>query len=689
MFKGRRLMPLALVRRAVMFLVAGVGAVSVVAVIAAGVLAGAGLLAANAALGVPLTSASPTASAHPSTTPSPTATPSPTPTKKPPAPPCATPSSVGTVKSQSTSGNTSAANGAAWTGVSERVFATLNPDGSVSGTLNQNTRISASGNGPVTVRVPVSGPISGRPRKGRGTPVVNGKAQVSLSPNGTAAQEIKSKFTRRLPVAVTLTYRLNGKTVSSSQISRQSGTVQVSYKLANVTSTPVSACFEGFNGKHQRITLSTPEPIIADLSFTVPGNATSFQAPGAALSPDSKGVDVGWTAALFEPLGPLTKTFTFTMKTSQASIPKAHLLLATVNPFTLTGQVPATTAAVLGKAEAAVTKGLSTLQGALDSLQQRLSASQGSSSAGDPPADPPPGLVVDAEFANLGESIAAVHADLGKLGKSLAALASDSAGIAKDSHTVARLARTISAQAADIATKVSQLAAELTTVMQHVSLEVQQLNLLQSDLSAFPAAVQKLPAFQKLKTDLTVAQAIAAKVSGAVADAQQFAQDVGSGMQTLQSDISSLETKTTSLHAAATSLAQTAHDVLAADFATLQSHVATLQGVFAGVAADVKARFGRAVAAAKGRLAAAVAAVKQALANAAREAAQALQASLNKAQAQAAQIEKKAQADLAKANTRYAQLLALDQKAVWFQLPGGPAPGVTVQNGIYRYTING
>ena len=685
MFKARRLMPLALVRRTVVSLVAGVGAVSVVAVIAVGVLAGAGLLAANAALGIPLSSASPTDSA----TPTPTATPSPIPTKKPSAPPCATPSTVGAVKSKSTSGNTSAANGAAWTGVSERIFATLNPDGSVSGTPNQNTRISVSGNSPVTVRVPVSGPISRRPRKGRGTPVVDGKAQVSLSPNGTAAQEIKSNFNRQLPVAVTVTYRLNGKTVSSSAISKTSGTVQVSYKLANVTSTAVSACFEGFNGKHQHQTVSAPVPIIADLSFTVPGKAASFQAPGAALSPDSKGVDVGWTAAMFEPLGPLTKTFTFTMKTSSASIPTAHLLLAAVDPFTLTGKVPATTAAVLGKAEAAVAKGLSSVQGALDSMQQRLSASQRSSSSGDPAADPPPGAIMDAEFTKLGSSIAAVDAELGKLGNSIAGLASDSAGIADGSRHVTKLAKTINAEAANIAARVNALAAELTTAMQHATQEVQRLNLLQSDLSAFPAAVKKLPAFQKLEADLTVAQAIAAKVSSAVTDAQQLTQDVGNGLQTLQSDISSLETKATSLRAAATSLAQTAHEVLDTDLAAVQQRVATLQGVFAGVAKDVKARFARAEAAAQGRIAAAVAAVKQALANAAREAAQALQASLNKAQAQAAQTEKKAQADLAKANKQYAQLLALDQKAVWFQLPGGPAAGVTMQNGIYRYTIKG
>lgn len=592
------------------------------------------------------------------------------------------------MKSKSTSGNASAANGAAWTGVSERVFATLNPDGSVSGTPNQNTRVSAAGNSPVTVRVPVSGSVSGRPSKGRGTPVVNGKAQVSLSPHGTAAQELKSNFTRQLPVAVTVTMRLNGKTVSSRQVKGKSGTVQVTYKLANVSSTPVSACFEGFNGQHQHITLSTPVPIIADLSFTVPGKATSFRAPGASLSPDSKGVDVGWTEALFKPLGPLTKTVTFTMNTSRASIPKAHLLLVTVNPFTLTGKAPAATAAALGKAEAAVAKGLSAVQGTLGSLQQHLAGRHGSSSStAGPPGGKPHGAGVDAQFDKLGTSIAAVHAQLDQLGTSIAGLASDSSKTSADAGAIATLAATISAETADIATRVSELAAQLTTATQNASLQVQQLDLLQSDLSAFPPDVQATPEFQKLAADLAGAQAIAAKVNSAVADAQQVAQDVTSQLQTLQGDVSALKTKATALQADATKLAEHAHAVLKGEFATLHQRVTTLEHTFAGVASDVKARLAQAKAAAKGRLTAAVAAVKRVLANAAQKAAQALQAALNQAQAQAAQTEQKAQADIAKANMAYARLLCLDQKAVWFQLPGGPAPGVTMQNGIYRYTI--
>lgn len=667
-----------------MFLVAGIGVVPVVAVVAIGLLALGvvpGLLESDA-LGTPGASPSPSASPHPDATSSPTSK------KKPP--PCATPQTVGAVKSKSTSGNKSAANGAAWTGVSERVFATLKPDGSVSGTPEQNTRVSAAGNGPVTVRVPVSGKVSGRPSKGHGTPVKNGQAQVSLSPQGTAAQELKSKFTRQLPVAVTVTYRLNGKTVSSSQIKGKSGTVQVSYKLANVTSTPVSACFEGFNGVQQHQTLSTPVPIVADLSFTVPAKATSFQAPGASLSPDSKGVDVGWTEALFKPVGPLTKTFTFTMKTSRASIPESHLLLVTVNPFTLTGKVPAATAAALGTAEAAVAKGLSAVQGTLGSLQQQLSGSQGSSSStADPSADPASGGAVGAEFAKLGEDITAVHEELDKLGTSIAALASGGTGISADAGAVAALASTIHTEVSDIATRVGNLAAQLTTASQQASLQVQQLELLQSDLSAFPPEVTATPEFQKLAADLADAQRIAADVNSAVAGAQQLAQDIAGRLQTLQGDVSSLETKATALQADATKLAQQAHTVLKDEFASLHERVITLEHTFAGVASDVKARLARAEAAAKGRIAAAVAAVKQRLADAAQKAAQALQAALNQAEAQAAQTEAKAQADIAKANKGYARLLCLDQKAVWFQLPGGPAPDVTMQNGIYRYTIKG
>jgi hypothetical protein len=613
-----------------------------------------------------------------------------------PAVPCATPSTTGATSSYSKAGNTAGAKGGAWTGVTERVDAILNPDGSVAQTPSQTTSISVAGSTPVTIRVPVSGSISSHRKKhGRGTPVVNGQAVVSLSPNGTAAQEVKSDFTRPLPVTVTVTFTLNGKPISSNDIKGKSGTVRVTYKIANVTSKKISACFEGFNGKQQHQMVSTPVPIVADFSFTVPSHATGFTAPGASLSANSNGVAVGWTPALFEPLGPLTQTFTFTMKTSDASIPTATLLLLTVNPFTITGEAPATSAVALGTAEAAVAKGTSAVQGALGKLQQSESNLQSttSSSAGDPPGDPSPvTTAVDADLAKLATSITAVRAKLGPLSTSLGTLASDGTGIGATASDVAAVANTISTDAASIATPIDGLTAQFTTGLENVSLLVQQFKQLQIDLSAFPASEQNTPEFIQLAKDLGIAQTIGGKVSSALADAQQFVQAVTGALQTLQSDVTSLVAKAQALRSAAAALAALALSTLQADFATLQDRVNALQAEFAGIASDIKARFAQleaTVSSDRARLAAAVAAAKQALANALLQGEQAVQASLNQALAQAAQVESKAQQDIASANAKYAQLLALDDQAVLNQLPGGDVTGVTMQNGTYVYLIKG
>jgi hypothetical protein len=615
--------------------------------------------------------------------------------KKAPAIPCATPSTTGATSATAKAANAAAASGAAWTGVAEDVHASLNEDGSVASTPSQAIKVSAAGDSPVTVRVPLSGTITHRPSKGRGTPVVNGQAQVTLNPHGTAAQQVNASFTGKLPVTVAVTSKLNGKTIPPSQINGQSGTVQVTYKLANVTSVPVSACFEGFNGQHQHITVSTPVPILASLSFTVPSQATSFAAPGAALSAEASGVSVGWTAPMFEPLGPQTQSFTLTMKASQAAIPRVTLILATVDPFSLTGKAPAASAAAVGATEAAVAKGVSVLRSGLSSLQQRVSALQNSTS---PHAShraargPSPSRAVTLDLGNLGNSIADLEAKLGTLGSSLGKLSAHSTKTSKAADALAARVSVIDTEVADIATRISDLSAQLSTVEQHVLQEVQQLDTLASDLSDLPPRVQHLPLIQKLAADLAVAQTIAGDLSSAVTHAQQHTQAVASRMQALQVHVASLEAEVAAVQASADALAALAQRVVQNHLAAVQGSFTALQKQFATSASDIKARFAHEealVSRAKGKLAAAVAAAKQSLASALLQGEQDVQASLSQAQAQAAQAAAKAENGLAKANFQYARLLCLDEMAVLNQLPGGSAPDVSMQNGRYLYEIKG
>jgi hypothetical protein len=283
--------------------------------------------------------------------------------------------------------------GSDWTGVAQTVSAVLQPDGSPAKTPSEKTKISVAGSQPVTLQVPVADSSvkvkhAGHFKNKTPTPKIdNETARVDLAPGGIADEELSSHFKHPLPISVAVSFQLNGKTVANSEIRKhfhglkgKSGTVQVSYKLTNTTSQLVHACFQGFNGQPQNIAVSTPAPIYADLSLTVPQGVKSFSAPGSTLTSASKGVTVGWTAWMFQPLGDLTKTFTLTMNTSSASIPRATLLLLTLNPESITGQVPASSAAALGTAEAAVNKGIASVQGALDSLQQHMSGFQSSRS---------------------------------------------------------------------------------------------------------------------------------------------------------------------------------------------------------------------------------------------------------------------------------------------------------------------
>jgi hypothetical protein len=267
-----------------------------------------------------------------------------------------------------------------WTGVFERVHVHLEGDGSPKDTPHQFTIVSASGHGPVTVAVPVSSSNVHRRSSGKKAHVVDGKAEVELDPNGTASERLDSDYTLSLPVAVKVTYKLNGSTVSSSQIKGKSGSVEVDYQLTNTTSKSVTVCFKGFNGKLVKQTVVTPEPILAYLSFTVPRDATSFKAQGASLAPARHGISASWLTSMFEPLGPTTQTFVFTAEMKKASIPSATVLLETLDPLSISGKAAATAASGVANAQAAAAQATAKVQSDVAAIQ--LKASQSGSSSG-------------------------------------------------------------------------------------------------------------------------------------------------------------------------------------------------------------------------------------------------------------------------------------------------------------------
>lgn len=305
--------------------------------------------------------------------------------------PCATPSPAAPKNSTTATPGPSSPD---WAGVYQTVSAVLKPDGTKDKTPSESTDISVTGSKPISLQIPVSTSKvkvkhAGHFKNKIPTPTVkNGKAEVNMTPQGVADETLTSSFAHPLPVTVALSYKFNGKAIPNSEIRKdfngikgKSGTVEVTYTLTNVSSRAISACFEGFNGVEQDQTVVTPAPILANLSLTVPKGVTSFTAPGSTLSTSNKGVKAEWTPILFEPLGSLKQSLSVTMTSRNLSVPRATMELFTLAPESITGQAPATTAKALGAAEADVSKGISAVQGALTSLQQRMSTFQASRSS--------------------------------------------------------------------------------------------------------------------------------------------------------------------------------------------------------------------------------------------------------------------------------------------------------------------
>jgi hypothetical protein len=662
--------------------------------------------------------------------------------KEPPVP-CASPSTASAVPTGSATPGTTT-----WSGVFERVVVQADQSGAVKGLPVQHTRVTVVGTKPVTVAIPVTASRVHKKTKGSRPQVVDEQALVTLDPNGTAHQNLKSAFNHALPVKVSVTYTLDGKPISKNHLGRKGGTLEIHYKLTNVTSESVPTCFEGFDGQQQHLTLTEQIPIVASLSLIVPSNATSFAAPGSSLSAGRKGVSVGWTASLFEPLGSTTETFSLTMAMKHPSVPKVSLYLFTVDPRVVQGSAPAKAAVAAGNAAAEQAKLVASVKNQLDALQKRVSTLGGSSStAGAQPITTTTRIVrsdsgrtppVTARSRRLtstdgaharaaGSSTQSGHAgkdSLADLNQPIASLVKAHAVLSHRAAALLALAVRVRKDASAVTTKLDEAVSELEGPVENAALEVQQLGQLQADLGSFSPDEKASPAYAKLASDLQAAQSTAGQLQSSLEAAQQRVQAARAGLRPLQADLAPLETKAAQSGSAATQAAGSrlredvthARKIVIADLASLETQLRSAEAKYLAAKAAVakavavkKAAVSRAVTQEKAadarteakleknaaaRIAAAQDAIAQAEASARRTAAktaqqaqQSVQASLAASQTELTRIDRQVNSALVDANESYARILALNELALLNQLPGGNAPGVTSQNGRFVYTI--
>ena len=394
-----------------------------------------------------------------------------------------------------------------WSGIFEIIEVKLRADGSVAETPQQRSRVAAEGTGIAVIAVPVSSPRARRVGLGR-APVVNGSAQVRMNLKGNKEATIVSDFTKPLPVKVTPTYELDGKPTTAGALRGKSGTVKVTLKLANVTEQQTTVSFMGFNDVPQKMTVTAPQPILASLSLVLPGNASDVSAPGASLSPSRTGLSVGWTPLLFGPAG-TTQSFSYQMTTKRASIPVTSLYVWTLGPYqTPTGRATKASAQAVAAAQAQATKSLAAIHASLTKLSQ-LQASLVAKATKSQNADSRARTSSDTATLNALEQ--KLHGASGKLAN---AEAEADAGIAE----INAIASSVSIKgvvqaraAADLARASAKLAAADRESRRHARVPtsprhahcVTRADALAAEIGSLPSAVQSLPEFAQLHSDVS------------------------------------------------------------------------------------------------------------------------------------------------------------------------------------------
>ena len=227
-----------------------------------------------------------------------------------------------------------------WVGVTQTLVVSTTTTGKISGSAHVYTQISATGSTPATVKVPMSS--SGlRNLSGFGTPpVIDGQAVWHLDLNEEAAKEstVADFPTAQLPLQVSATYKLNGKTMSAKDILGKSGELSVHYDVKNVSTAPTTVTFKNVLGKKETHTVSAPVPFAALFLLTFPSSFTKIQAPGGAIytSPTgSAAISAEWVLLLFDPLGGVHQSFGYRAKVTNAQVPSASLVGLPIPPVSV------------------------------------------------------------------------------------------------------------------------------------------------------------------------------------------------------------------------------------------------------------------------------------------------------------------------------------------------------------------
>jgi putative membrane protein len=167
-----------------------------------------------------------------------------------------------------------------------------------------------------------------------GVKVEGGKQVVDTTVDGEKALRTVSDFHGTLPLTLKISYRLDGKPVTASQIVGKSGHLEVTYTVENVTGVPTELTFDDGKGGTVTKTVDVPIPMVGSLSTDAPGTFRNVTSKQASMGGDGHGgTQMQFTMTLLPPIGPAKATFGYSADITDGVVPRAEMSALPVDPL--------------------------------------------------------------------------------------------------------------------------------------------------------------------------------------------------------------------------------------------------------------------------------------------------------------------------------------------------------------------
>ena len=215
----------------------------------------------------------------------------------------------------------------------ETVQTYTSPTGEVQ-TSRVYEQVALSGNGTVKLVNPIS-TDNLRNLDGFAAPKVqDGNQVIDTSVSGEKKLRTVSEFTGKLPLDVSVAYKLNGKNVKPGDVVGADGKLEVTYTVKNVTAAPQQLTFDNGTGGTVTKTVQVPIPMVGSLDITTPSNFTNVRSGAANMAGDGQGgTKLSFTMTLFPPIGTDTAVLGYTADIKDGVVPRAEISALPVNPM--------------------------------------------------------------------------------------------------------------------------------------------------------------------------------------------------------------------------------------------------------------------------------------------------------------------------------------------------------------------